>query len=199
MMPANRRRTAHTRFHFQFKFCVGRGGTGSKPLTERERRMEEEEDERHLPRWLRDRDGADVGTSTAGRADREDRVPRPSPSSFGIGGVAPGPPAPTVVTYGSPMGRWGYHVAPLGADGPNCAVRSGSTNDDNDDNDDDDDDNDDNDDDGPRVGCLSVAAEEGRGTNARTAPRGASLTSSQSPWGTRRRSRDVSRKFAPWL
>ena len=153
--------------------------------------MEEEEDERHLPRWLRDRDGADVGTSTAGRAAREDRVPRPSPSSFGIGGVAPGPHAPTVVTYGSPMGRWGYHVAPLGADGPNCAVRSGGT--------DDDDDDDGDDDDGPRAGCPSVAAEEGRGTDARTAPMGASLTSSQSPWGTRRRSRDVSRRFAPWL
>ena len=57
-------------------FVSGAGGAGSKPLTERERRMEEEEDERHLPRWLRDRDGADVGTSTAatptaGRDDRE--------------------------------------------------------------------------------------------------------------------------------
>ena len=89
-----------------------------------------------------------------------DRVPRPSPSSFGIGGVAPGPPAPTVVTHGSPMGRWGYHVAPLGADGPNGAVRSGGT-----------DDDDDDDDDGPRAGCPSVAAEEGRGTDARTVPR----------------------------
>ena len=92
-----------------------------------------------------------------------DCVPRPSPSSFGIGDIAPGPPAPTVVTYGSPMRRWGYHVAPLGADGPNGAVRSGGT--------DDDDDDDDDDVDGLRAGCPSVAAEEGRGTDARPAPR----------------------------
>jgi hypothetical protein len=87
-----------------------------------------------------------------------DHVPRPLPSLFCIGNIAPGPPAPTVVTYGLPMGRWGYHVAPLGADGLNGAVRSGGINNNHDNN-------------GPQVGCPSVAAKEGRGTDARTAPR----------------------------
>jgi enhancer of polycomb-like protein len=83
-----------------------------------------------------------------------DRVPRPSTSSFGLGGGGgvSGPPEPTVVTYGLPMGRCGYHVAPLGADGPHYAVRSGGPNDDDE-------------------GGPSVAAEEGRGTDAKTAPR----------------------------
>ncbi|KAL3785513.1 hypothetical protein ACHAW5_005267 [Stephanodiscus triporus] len=82
-----------------------------------------------------------------------DRVPRPSPSSFGFGGGGAGPPAPTVVTYGSPMGRCGYHVTPLGADGPNYAVRASGTDDD----------------DGSRGGGPNVA--EGGGTDARTAPK----------------------------
>ncbi|KAL3817260.1 hypothetical protein ACHAXA_007114 [Cyclostephanos tholiformis] len=81
-----------------------------------------------------------------------DRVPRPS-FMFGGGGVA-GPPAPTVVTYGSPMGMCEYHLAPLGADGPNAVRSSGGL------------DNDD----GSR-GSNPDVSEEGRGTDARSAPR----------------------------
>jgi hypothetical protein len=83
-----------------------------------------------------------------------DRVPCPSTSSFGLGsrGGVSGPPEPTVVTYGSPMGRCGYHVAPLGADGPHYAVHSGGPDDDD-------------------KGGPSVAAKEGRGTDAKKAPR----------------------------
>ncbi len=77
-----------------------------------------------------------------------DRIPRPS-STFGVGGGAP-----IVVTYGSPMGMCGYHLAPLGADGPNAARPSGDPDDD----------------DEPR-GNLQNVAEVGRGTDARTAPR----------------------------
>lgn len=59
-----------------------------------------------------------------------DRVPCPA-SEYTDEGIAQGsintsllPPAPTVITYGSPMKRSGYDIGTLGADGPNYRVDS---------------------------------------------------------------------------
>ncbi|KAL7438312.1 hypothetical protein ACHAXH_009401 [Discostella pseudostelligera] len=59
-----------------------------------------------------------------------DRVPCPA-SDYSDDGIGHGsintsllPPAPTVITYGSPMKRSGYDIGTLGADGPNYTVDS---------------------------------------------------------------------------